>query len=118
MADVAMTDTKAEQQGQGLKFVDATHPTDAQTGTCPECYSKGYEEAERLRQGCPCLYTEPCDPRCTCVLPTSSSGCSRCCRYGSLSQRKAHAQRISAALDAHRQDQSGPANIAGDGDIP
>lgn len=42
-------------------------------------------------RGCPCLYTTPCDPRCTCVDRYSSAGCRRCCRYGSLEQRQAQA---------------------------
>ena len=29
-------------------LADATHPTDRKSGLCPECYSKGYEEAEGL----------------------------------------------------------------------
>jgi len=43
---------------------------------------------------CPCEWTEPCDPRCTCVHPVSSVGCKRCCRYGSDEQRKAQAEHL------------------------
>lgn len=48
--------------------------------------------------GCPCLYVEPCFPSCTCATPVLSGGCDRCCRYGSLEQRKAAAKRLANAL--------------------
>lgn len=44
---------------------------------------------------CPCEWTEPCHPRCTCVNPASSYGCTRCCKYGSDEQRKMSAERLS-----------------------
>ena len=50
----------------------------------------------RAGSGCPCLYTTPCSPRCTCVLGTSSEGCKRCARYGSQEQKEARAQYLSA----------------------
>ena len=50
--------------------------------------------------GCPCRWTTPCTPRCTCVTPGSSTGCARCCRYGSDEQRRARAQVILAAEKA------------------
>lgn len=53
--------------------------------------------------GCPCLYVKPCDPRCACVAPASSRGCSRCCKYGSLTQRKAAAQRLVASTEEEWQ---------------
>lgn len=37
--------------------------------------------------GCPCSYTTPCHPDCTCVKPFMSGGCSRCCKYGSIEQK-------------------------------
>lgn len=49
---------------------------------------------------CPCVYTKPCDPRCTCVHPRSSHGCARCCKYGSVEQRITRAQKLAAAIDA------------------
>lgn len=57
-------------------------------------------------RGCPCLYTTPCHDRCTCVNSFSSSGCSRCCTYGSLEQRKAHAERLAALGTPDMQDLS------------
>lgn len=52
-------------------------------------------------RGCPCkLADKPCHPNCACVNPFSSIGCSWCCRYGSLEQRKAAANRIAAQLAA------------------
>lgn len=44
--------------------------------------------------GCPCRFTEPCHPNCTCVKPHSSKGCRRCCSYGNTEQRKLAAERI------------------------
>jgi hypothetical protein len=48
---------------------------------------------------CPCLHTTPCHDRCTCVTPLSSSGCRRCCTYGSAEQRSARARRLAALID-------------------
>lgn len=42
--------------------------------------------------GCPCLYTSPCDQQCTCVEGYFSRGCERCARYGSEEQRKLRAE--------------------------
>ena len=50
--------------------------------------------SERARQSCPCAYTTPCHERCTCINPLSSSGCRRCCMYGSVEQRTAMAERL------------------------
>ena len=48
---------------------------------------------------CPCLHTTPCHDRCTCVMPFSSSGCLRCCTYGSAEQQSAKARRLAALID-------------------
>jgi hypothetical protein len=62
----------------------------------PPSWFEGMSEerpaGETPDRGCPCLYTTPCDPACTCVRPESSRGCRRCCRYGSESQRRAMAE--------------------------
>jgi hypothetical protein len=50
--------------------------------------------------GCPCRFTIPCHPNCTCVQPLSSSGCQRCCSYGSPSQQRAAATRLVRRIDA------------------
>lgn len=50
-------------------------------------------------RGCPCTYGNPCSDRCTCAVPSSSTGCLRCCRYGSEEQRRAAADRIIAAAE-------------------
>ncbi len=47
-------------------------------------------------RACPCLYVEPCSPRCTCRIPASSRGCDRCCTYGSIEQRRDAAERLAA----------------------
>lgn len=52
-------------------------------------------------EGCPCLYVTSCCESCTCANPLLSGGCLRCCRYGSLEQRKATAQRL-AGMAAER----------------
>jgi hypothetical protein len=52
---------------------------------------------------CPCLHTTPCHERCTCVMPLSSSGCQRCCSYGSAEQRAAAAEALAKIIDLGRQ---------------
>ena len=52
---------------------------------------------ETARQSCPCAYTTPCHERCTCINPLSSSGCRRCCMYGSVEQRTAMAERLACS---------------------
>lgn len=56
-----------------------------------------------LSRGCPCLHTTPCHERCTCVMSLSSSGCSRCCSYGSAEQQAAMAARLSGLDDFARR---------------
>lgn len=53
----------------------------------------------RRNDSCPCKHTTPCDPRCTCVLSISSSGCLRCCAYGTPEQQQAAAQHLAAVGD-------------------
>jgi hypothetical protein len=49
-----------------------------------------------VNKACPCLYGDPCDENCTCVIPWSSRGCERCCSYGSQEQREAMAKHLVA----------------------
>ncbi len=67
-------------------------------------------DAERYRaeRGCPCLYVKPCHARCACLNQLSSSGCRRCCSYGSLDQRTAMAKRMAAAIDDAAPHHQGP----------
>jgi hypothetical protein len=51
------------------------------------------------RAQCPCMHTTPCHARCSCVMPLSSSGCRRCCAYGSAEQQAATATRLAAFID-------------------
>lgn len=76
---------------------------DATSGDCcastSDLMQRAADEIERLRGvagllACPCVHTEPCSPRCTCVMPYSSRGCRRCCSYGSKEQRVAVAERL------------------------
>lgn len=48
---------------------------------------------------CPCLRAVPCHPDCTCIVPISSRGCSRCCSYGSDEQRQAMAKHLASRID-------------------
>jgi hypothetical protein len=59
-------------------------------------------EGQDKQRSCPCLHTTPCDQRCTCINPFSSSGCLRCCSYGSPEQQRAAAQTIAFAIDSYR----------------
>jgi len=51
-------------------------------------------------KACPCQHTTPCQIRCSCVMPASSSGCRRCCSYGSAEQQAAWAKVLAEVLDA------------------
>lgn len=51
------------------------------------------------RGSCPCQFTTPCKPRCTCINPVSSVGCSRCCTYGSAEQQVARAEKLAKLID-------------------
>jgi hypothetical protein len=62
--------------------------------------SANEDEGRNANRGCPCLYTTPCRPDCTCVKPfMSSGGCSRCCSYGSVEQRTKAAERLAPLID-------------------
>lgn len=73
-------------------------------GTCPKNPAGVGEQSEAPRasaeNSCPCRWTTPCADRCSCAVPASSSGCLRCCRYGSDAQRRERAQAIVAAEKA------------------
>lgn len=60
----------------------------------PQYATENIPRAESKDRGCPCLYTTPCNPRCACIMPASSTGCAYCCKYGSLDQRTKHAERL------------------------
>ncbi len=47
-----------------------------------------------MNDSCPCVHVAPCHERCSCVTPTSSSGCRRCCSYGSKDQQRAAAEHL------------------------
>jgi hypothetical protein len=53
---------------------------------------------------CPCLHTTPCNDRCACVKLFSSSGCSRCCTYGSAAQQAEMARRLASIIDRSERD--------------
>lgn len=48
---------------------------------------------------CPCKYTTPCSPNCSCGNPLMSGGCRYCCSSGSFEQRKENAEWIAATVD-------------------
>lgn len=60
------------------------------------CDGKDIEDVRIVcERSCPCLYLEtPCSPNCTCRNQFSSHGCSNCCTYGSLDQRKEMAKHL------------------------
>ena len=61
------------------------------------CRNAARAELAALRAksaACPCKHGSPCDDRCTCIEPMSSTGCRRCCTYGSDEQRAAMADAI------------------------
>lgn len=62
--------------------------------------------ADNRDAACPCLHTTPCHERCTCVTPLSSSGCRRCCSYGSAEQRAAAAETLAKFIDLGRQERA------------
>ena len=51
---------------------------------------------------CPCYWTEPCDPRCSCIDGASSNGCLRCCSYGNEDQRRFMAQYLARIQKVYR----------------
>ena len=62
--------------------------------------------------GCPCCYTDPCRPGCACVDSTSPHGCLRCCRYGSLEDRKRRAKALAFLLTCGQNFAQGMADEA------
>lgn len=50
-------------------------------------------------KSCPCHWTTPCSPDCSCVTRGSSRGCDRCCSFGSDEQRRERAKVIAAKID-------------------
>ena len=46
------------------------------------------------RRPCPCQHVTPCRTDCSCVHPTSTAGCRRCCSWGSPEQQLATAKRL------------------------
>lgn len=65
--------------------------------------TKEVGEDQYFTQVCPCtLADEPCHPRCTCIMPVSSSGCLCCASYGSEWQRQSAANKIVNVLSPNR----------------
>lgn len=54
-------------------------------------------------KSCPCHYTNPCHPFCSCVNPHMSRGCERCCSSGSIEQRRARALMIAEAVFRYKE---------------
>ena len=52
-------------------------------------------------EACPCKHIMPCHPRCSCMMPLSSSGCWRCCSYGSKEQQRLMAEKLASRIDNH-----------------
>ena len=68
---------------------------DTPVGSAWDAVKKWHDETkEKKTSGCPCTLVDPCGKNCSCSNSLLSGGCTRCCSYGSLEQRKAMAQRI------------------------
>lgn len=78
---------------------DAVNALPAHLTEIKELRSLVQQLMEIGQNACPCMHTTPCHERCTCVVPFSSSGCRRCCVYGSDDQRKAAAVRLAAQAE-------------------
>ncbi len=92
----------ANEAQQRLEWVAAALHGDAIYG--PGAAEPLVQQVHALRaqaehNDCPCRYTTPCQPNCTCVKPFMSHGCNRCARYGSLEQRTAKAEHLAALID-------------------
>ena len=97
----------AEIRGRGCIRVQWTAPGTYQiTGIGPRMVTtedvnwllEQLERALARGRGCPCHWTEPCSPECTCVNGLYSAGCRRCCRYGSDEYRRKKAEHIAEKL--------------------
>lgn len=85
-----------------LPFVpcgDHTKPQGKPCLICTPAPEDGDKRGDDKRGGCACEWTTPCHPRCTCVDPLSSAGCTRCCSYGSEAQRRERAEYIAGKFD-------------------
>ncbi len=91
------TDTSGVWRWQGD---GGDHP---ESLSCPVVMSadtlRGFQaEIAALRalagKSCPCEFVEPCSKMCSCARPFMSGGCSRCCKYGSVEQQTAAAERL------------------------
>ena len=86
-------------------------PDETKTITLPEPrspadvfrYPPSFADKRNMNVGdikaCPCLHTTPCHERCTCVMPVSSTGCTRCCTYGSAEQQASWAKLLAEVID-------------------
>lgn len=82
-------------------IAQVNHPEDgpfiAESRTLLVQLADACERMQAAQRFCPCQIADaPCHPRCTCVMPVSSSGCLCCARYGSEEQRKAMANMLVA----------------------
>lgn len=76
---------------------------------CPgaQCASRGdVRDPIRVYGACSCLHTVPCHDRCACVMPFSSSGCRRCCTYGSAEQQAARAEKLARFIDRGEREEA------------
>lgn len=58
-----------------------------------------HERMTAAAVGCPCCHTTPCHDTCSCISPLSSSGCWRCCTYGSPEQQRSRAVFLAGRID-------------------
>lgn len=84
-----ITDSKAEAAG----YEGAVNQC-IQTLITRERQASRTAVVKTARYSCPCELIEPCSTACTCSNSIMSGGCQRCCKYGSMSQRIAMAERL------------------------
>jgi len=64
---------------------------------CDVCHKFGDPLKPPAPSTCPCTRAQPCSSSCSCANPLLSGGCTRCCGYGSASQRLEAAERLAKA---------------------
>ncbi len=93
---------EAETLRDVLKLTGADHLTLKQVHNALKTGLELLENGRRdVLSGCPCLFTSPCSPDCSCANQAASGGCSRCASTGSPEQRANQAAILAACIDEH-----------------
>lgn len=78
----------------------------AEAKVCEKAKRHDTAAAQGQAAGCPCNYIEPCSQACSCANPVMSGGCQRCCKYGSLEQRREAARQLAGCLTPAAQERA------------